>query len=276
MLGIGGFVGVIKGEISFLHALVKVTGFAADQCDEVLLGFIRNGDGDTRFGFIMDDGGAFSHGLIDGENGGEQFVLNLDLFQRGFGLFRRFSGDGSDAVADMTNLGVKDEGVIGRGFGVALAGGAVDVAGHVAMPEDDFHPGHFFGLGDIDGRDAGMGVGAPQHLDDQGIAGGQIADVRIFTEGQLLGIDFGDRVVDLFEVGSGIFAHGNAPGLGVQDSGFWGKIIGSGFRTWGFWLPGGPGHDAARPRFSRSQCSGRDCRPYIRGRFHRRTASRFP
>ena len=68
---------------------------------------------------------------------------------------------------------------------------------------------HLLGGGDVDGGEAGVGVGAPEHLDDQGVAGREVGHVGRLAEGQLHGVHLADGVVDLLEV-LGLFeAHGD-------------------------------------------------------------------
>jgi len=209
VLGVGGLVGVVEGEIGVLHPLFEVAGLAADAGHEVFLRLVGDRDGHVGLGLVVDDGGAVGHGFVDGKDGREQFVFDVDPGEGGLGLFGGLGGDGGDAIADKAHLGVEDERVIRGGFGKPLAGGAVDVPGHVAMPQDGFHAGHFLGLGDVNGLDAGVGVGAPEHLDDEGVRGDEIADIGILAEGELHGVHLADGVVDLLEV-LGLFkAHGD-------------------------------------------------------------------
>ena len=219
VLGVGGFVDVVEGEIGVLHALFEVAGFAGDAGDEVLLGLVGDRNRDVGFGLVVDDGGAFGHSFVDGENGSELFVDDFDLGEGGEGLLLGLGSDGGDAVADVADLGVEHEGVVGGRFGEALAGGAVGDARHVAVPKDGLHAGHGLGGGDVDGGDAGVGIGAPEHLDDEGVARDEVGDVGVLAEGELLGVDLGDGVVDLLEIGGGVVAHG-----GLLRSGDRGQI----------------------------------------------------
>jgi hypothetical protein len=211
----------------------------ATRATRFFLGFVGDRDGDVGFGLVVDDGGAFGHGFVDGEDGGELFVDDLDLGEGGEGLLLGFGGDGGDAVADVADLGVEHEGVVGGGFRETLAGGDVGDARHVAMPEDGLDAGHLFGGGDVDGGQAGMGVGAPEHLDDEGVAGGEVGDVGGLAEGELLGIDLGDGVVDLLEVGGGVGGHGELlmSVSRIQDSEFRIRTCRIGKHgTWGYFL----------------------------------------
>ena len=255
MLGVGGFVGVIEGEVGRLHAFFEVAGFAADAGDEVLLRLVGDRDGNVGFGLVVDDGRAVGHGFVDGEDGREQLVLDLDLGEGGLGLLLGLGGDGGDAVADEADLGVEHEGVVGGGLGEALARGAVGDARDVAVPQDRLDAGHLFGGGDVHGDDLRVRMRAPQHLDDQGVAGREVGDVGRLAEGELHGVDLADGMVDLLEVFGLFEAHG---------------ILLRGGLTWPCRrLRGGRGHGGGRPRSSRSRCSGRGCRPCIRGRCRR-------
>ncbi|OQC55408.1 MAG: hypothetical protein BWX54_01957 [Verrucomicrobia bacterium ADurb.Bin018] len=215
MLRVRSFKHFIKGEVGFFQAFFDIAKVAANASHEVFLGLVGNRNGHMGFGFVVDDGGAFGHGFIEGEDGLELFIHHFDFGQRGLGLLLGFRGHGGHAVPDKAHLGVKHEGVVGRRFRETLAGSGMRDARHVAMPQHRLHAGHFFGGGNIHGDDPRMGVWAPEHFDDQGIARHEVGHIRRLAQRQLLGIHLGDGVVDLLEIFRFFQAHNNLRGSGV-------------------------------------------------------------
>ena len=104
----------------------------------------------------MDEGGTFLHGLFRIEDGGKDFIFDLDEIEGFLGDIRVDGSDGSNLVP------------VGADFS-CLEGDIVFIktkfdGRNIVARQNSLHPGKFFGLGGIDAYDLCMGMGAVEDL----------------------------------------------------------------------------------------------------------------
>ena len=201
------------------------------------------------------------------QHGRQHLIGDLDELHGLQGGLFRLRGDDGHHIPHKTDVPVDDQPVVGGGFGEGLARDGEPVPGHILPGENLHHAGHLFGGGGVDGLYQGVGVGASQQLDHQGIPG-DILCVHRLAQKQLHGILFPDGFSNGFQfflfhsclLTSGCSENSECPGAGrrSRSSGTDSPPGRRGFRhPWGRGFPGAGRWCSSQSRDCRSRTGRR-------------------
>ena len=145
----------------------------------------------------MDEGGVV-HRRVEVEDGREDFVVHLDQPQRLVCRLFGLGGDNRGRVADIAELPVEDQPVVGRRLGVGLPGEGKALLRHVFISIDRHHPRDLQGEVGPDRTDPRMGMGGAQQLDGEAAGGCQVVGIDRLPGRQSFPVLFAGAAAEVF------------------------------------------------------------------------------
>ena len=110
------------------------------------------------------------------------------------------TGHNGHRVAHIADGALQDVAVVGGGLRVGLACQGIADLGHVLPGQDAGNAGHPAGGVLADGLDAGVGVGAAEHLHHQAVTGHHVLGVHALAAGEGGAVQLGDGLIDEFQI----------------------------------------------------------------------------
>ena len=162
----------LKHHVGLAESLFHVAQLVLDVAGDVALlsGVIPSAEAlqlEVGGQILVDDGSTGAHGFLEGQQGIQHFVVDVDEGQGLFGDMGAGRGDGGNRVALVESLLVGHH-MLGHQPYVALSLCQVDDLvldyGEVPGSDNAKNAGEGLGPAGVDGAYAGMGVGAAKHL----------------------------------------------------------------------------------------------------------------
>ena len=129
-------------QVGLAESVFHVADFFQNVSGKVVLGVV-----DARgIRLIVNHRRAVSHGLLNFQDGRQNFVLDLNQPQRLFGDGAALRRNGRHAIAHQAHLGVEQIGVVRRRLRPALTGGGVGHARNIFVGQHGMHAGKRLGF----------------------------------------------------------------------------------------------------------------------------------
>ncbi len=200
-------VDLIHDHIAFFKLALSVPAFKPARAAQVPFNLVADVKIHMVIGFGMDDAGMVQ-GSFRIQNRFQHLIAHLDFFDGLFHLLFRVPCHNGHGIPHIPDILVKDQPVIGAGFGMGLTGHGKPIARHLPVRKHTGDSRHLSRGLCVHIANFCKGVGAAEKFDNETIFRGQIIGVHRLARYQGHGVHFGNPFVD--------YSHGSSPFLAAR------------------------------------------------------------